>query len=86
MSQFLQPTTTPATAADATAAWIEQRREIMFRDGLTVRAGAGLWIECQSSPNRPEEYLPINTPTGGQLYATAADRDAVLRRLWGHAE
>lgn len=83
MSQTYQPIFALATAADATDAWIAQRREIIERDGHAIRAGAGLWIELQHHDS-PEVWKPINTPTGGQLYATAADRDAVLRRLWGH--
>jgi hypothetical protein len=83
MSRSYQPSFPPATVADATDAWIAQRRAIIERDGHAIRAGAGLWIELQEA-NRPDVWQPINTPTGGQLYATAADRDAVLRRLWGH--
>lgn len=81
MSQPYQPTFLAATADDATPEWIEQRRAIILRDGHAVRAGKGLWIEIQE-PNRPQVWRPINTPTGGQQYATAADRDAVLEQLW----
>lgn len=85
MSQPYQPTFLAATAADVTPEWIELRRGIIERDGHAIRAGNGLWIELQEA-NRPNVWWPICTPTGGQLYATAADREAVLQRLWGVAK
>ena len=82
MSQSYQHTPKPATSADCDDAWIAQRRAIMFRDGHAVRGGAGPWIEVQTI-NEPKQWCTLTLPGGALVFASVADRDAVLSKLWG---
>ena len=80
MSQ--QPNTPPpVTAVDLPDHWLGERREIIFRDGHALRAGAGLWIEVQSI-NSPDYWGRLNLPGNVTTFATLRDRDLVLEKLW----
>lgn len=76
----------PATADDVPAKWIAQVREIIQRDGQALRAGfPACTIEAQNI-NHPEAWQPLNLPANTAVFATEADRDAVLRALWGETK
>ena len=83
MSQSLEYIPKPITAADVPPEWIERVNLALQRDGNAYRASVGepFTIEAQSL-NDPELWLPIMLHTGGNTFATAADRDAVLAQLW----
>lgn len=82
MSEVLQPSSKPTTAAELSPEWIARVRGIIARDGHAVRACMDRpTIEIQN-PNRPEYWQPLNLQTNTHLFATAADRDAVLAQLW----
>lgn len=73
---------TVVTAADLSPDWISDRREIAQRDGHALRAGHGNTIEVQSI--NTGEWLTLQLPDNARDFATAADRDAVLRQLQGY--
>lgn len=83
MSQPYHHAPQPATAADCTAQWVAERRAIILRDGHAVRGGAGPWIEVQTI-NGPRKWCTLTLPGNALVFATIADRDQVLRQLWGH--
>ena len=75
-------TTSTITAADLPPDWISARREIATRDGHALRAGRGNTIEVQSI--NTGEWLTLQLPDNARNFATAADRDAVLRHIQGY--
>ena len=85
MSQPYQPKIAPMAAGDFKAQWIADVRAIIARDGHATRPGSGPWIEVQN-PNHPEVWQPLNLPSNGILFASAADRDTVLEKLVGKSQ
>ncbi len=76
--------TAPAPIAldQVTPQWIEERREIVVRDGFALRAGAPRrTIEIKSL--RTNEWCVLTLPGGAFEFVELADRDAVLARLQG---
>lgn len=81
----------PVTAAECNADWIKVRREIIHREGYAMRAGANNTIELKSltpfeqlaawDPLRINQWVPIALPNEAIVFASAADRDAVLQQL-----
>jgi hypothetical protein len=66
-----------ATAADIPATWVEALATVLWRKVQAYRPGAhALTIEVQSI--KTGEWMPLNLPTNGALFADAATRDAVL--------
>jgi len=82
VSQSNQHAPKPATAADCTAQWVAERRAIILRDGHAVRGGAGPWIEVQTI-NEPKKWCTLTLPGNTLIFASVADRDVVLNKLWG---
>lgn len=94
MSQPYTPRIAPMLAADFKAVWIADVRALLQREGMAARAGdylapkAGelvgehaIWvIEVQST--NTGVWHPLNLPANTTLFASAADRDAVLAQLW----
>jgi len=64
-----------------TPEWLAERRAIIAREGVAVRAGAGPWIELQSI--NTGEWLRLALPDRATVFASAAERDAALRALVG---
>jgi hypothetical protein len=74
------PVVTPLTAAEVLATnWADNVRSAVQRDGNALRAGVGNTIEAQSI--NTGEFGPILLRNGGVVFATAADRDAVLAHI-----
>ncbi len=73
--------TTPAPIALAALPpeWLAERREIIARDGVAVRAGLGPWIEVQSI--NTGAWLKLALPGGAVEFMTFAERDAALAEL-----
>jgi hypothetical protein len=67
--------------ADLPPAWPATVREIVQREGVAMRAGAGGSIEVQSI--NTGEFMPLLLPGGAMEFATAAERDAVLAQIVG---
>lgn len=84
MSQSLNPSAHPIRADEFSAQWIANVRHAIARDGHATRPGQGAWIEVQN-PNQPEVWQPLNLPSNGIHFASAADRDAVLEKLVGRS-
>ena len=70
--------------------WIEQRREILAREGRAVRAGEGNTIEVKSNrtlgviedrPVESNEWFYLTLPTGALAFQHTLERDAVLHAL-----
>lgn len=90
MKAFLPPPP-PLTAADVPADWIEPRRAVIARFLFPLRAGEGNTIEIRSltppeqlaawDPLKFNPWVKFLLPNGALAFATAADRDAVLRQL-----
>lgn len=74
-------TVPPIAASDLPPDWIPLRREIIVRDGVAVRAGAGASIEVKSLTTN--EWCRLTLHGGAQAFVTFADRDAVLAQLQG---
>ena len=76
-------TTAVITRAGLPSDWVALRREIIVRDGYAVRAGAPAWtIEIKSLHTNEWCTLLLNE-AGVREFASAADRDQVLRELVG---
>lgn len=77
----------PIALAALPEGWIEDRRAIVVRDGHAVRAGerggdlSGEPFTLEVKSLRTNEWLRLTLPGGGTTFASAADRDAVLRQL-----
>lgn len=77
----------PINADSCDAEWIETRRAIIARDGYAARAGevgvdlAGTPYTIELKSLTTNEWGRLTLPGGGTVFATAADRDAVLVRL-----
>ena len=79
----------PATLAQCDKEWIDVRREVIVRDGYATRAGevgvdlagAPYTIELKSLTTNEWGRLMLSGET--TVFATAADRDAVLKQLQG---
>ncbi len=68
------------TIAQIDEPWIDDRREVIIRDGYATQAGAGCSIEIKSlQPDNAWRTLAL--PGGAISFTTEADRDAVLKRL-----
>jgi hypothetical protein len=64
--------------------WIEERREVIARDGFAVRAcAASNNIEVQSQ--RTGEWMLFRLPGNSPEFALTDDRNKVLELLWGKA-
>ena len=85
MSQSLQPKRLPETAAEISVEWIAERRAILQHEGHAIRACASsLTIEIQCI-NNPDRWLYLGRDGFPLVFATAADRDAILAQLWSHS-
>lgn len=73
---------TPVTVADVSDSWIQERREIIVREGYALRPGLDLTIEVKSLTTN--EWLPLTLPGDTIRFVSSAERDAVLRRLQGN--
>ncbi len=79
----------PITVEQITPEWIALRREVIVRDGYAVRAGE-VGVDLSGEPFTIElkslttnQWGAIVLPGGAIAFTTAADRDAVLRKLQG---
>ena len=70
----------PITREQVTTRWLKARREVVVDYGYALRAGEGNAIEFKSL-NPDNAWLPLPLPRGAMTFATAADRDAVLKVL-----
>ena len=71
----------PITFADLPPEWIEERREIVARDGYALRAGCGLNIEVKSLTTNRWLLLPLPGKASGFTdKAQLAAALAALRR------
>ncbi len=76
----LIPPIAPITLADLPDDWIEERREIIAREGNAVRACASsLNIEVKSL--RENRWLRLPLPCKAPSFSAAADRDFVLDEI-----
>jgi len=76
----LIPPIAPIALADLPDDWIEERREIVAREGNAVRAhAASLNIEVKSL--RENRWLRLPLPSKAPSFAVAADRDFVLAEM-----
>ena len=72
----------PICAADIPPEWSEMVAEIIHRNGQAIRAHATMpLIEVKSLRDNSWGVLMLHG--SGTLFATAEDRDAVLRRIVG---
>ena len=74
----------PVTLAEISAEWLEERRELIAREGRAVQAGAcaeGFTIEVKSLVSN--EWHPLGWHCGAVCFATAAERDQVMKGLTG---
>ena len=75
------------TAVDAIArdqlpeGWIEERREVIQREGYALRAGEGATIEIKSLTTN--EWLRLALLDKATAFTTEAERDVVLELLTG---
>lgn len=69
----------PITLAELPADWLTDRRELVARDRVPVRAGAGLTIEVWSEARAA--WLRLELPDRAPRFATVADRAAVIAAL-----
>ena len=76
MSTDLKPAMTAAQIPDE---WIDTRHAIIVRDGHATRPGPLHTIEVKSLRN--DLWSPLRLPSDGYSFATAADRDAILKLL-----
>jgi hypothetical protein len=75
-------TTAAAIARDQLPeGWIEERREVIQREGYALRAGDGATIEIKSLTNN--EWLRLALPDKATAFTTEAERDVVLELLTG---
>lgn len=74
--------TKPPITADAVSdQWIADCREALQRQpGIKIRAGVRELTIDTFSVSR-EEWMPLMLPGSGTTFASAWDRDAVLRKL-----
>ncbi|MBL9187892.1 MAG: hypothetical protein JNK23_10460 [Opitutaceae bacterium] len=61
--------------------WLAERRAIIAREGVAVRAGAGPWIEVQSI--NTGAWLRLALPERATVFASTAERDEALAALVG---
>lgn len=74
------PNAAIATASDIPPEWVDTVRATLDREGVAFRAGDPQpTIEVQSV--RDGQFRPLTLPKGGTLFASAADRDLVIRQL-----
>ena len=79
----------PATLAQCDQEWIAVRRGVIVRDGYATRAGevgvdlAGAPFTIELKSLTTNEWSRLMLPGETTVFATAADRDAVLKRLQG---
>jgi hypothetical protein len=79
---IISPASVPVTLAEITPEWIAERREIIVRDGFATRGRAETrTIEVKSLTL--DIWFRLTLPNGGYEFATAADRDAVLKQIQG---
>jgi hypothetical protein len=71
--------TPPATASSIPAEWPLIVREIIQREGQAIQRGAGNSIEVKSL--RTNLWHPLMLPGGSTVFATAQDRDDILRKI-----
>lgn len=77
---IISPASVPVRAADVPPEWIAERRGIILREGFATRGRAETrTIEVKSLTQ--DLWLKLTLPNGGYEFATAADRDAVLKQL-----
>jgi hypothetical protein len=61
--------------------WIEERREVIQREGYALRAGEGATIEIKSLTTN--EWLRLALLDKATAFTTEAERDVVLELLTG---
>lgn len=72
-----------APSSDIPPDWIDTVRRLLAREGRAFRAGDPQpTIEIQSIYDG--QFRALTLPKGGTHFASAADRDAVLRQLQTH--
>lgn len=74
-------TPAPIALAELPPDWIAERRAIIARDGVAVRAGAGPWIEVLSI--NTGAWLRLALPERATEFTSVAERDAALAALVG---
>lgn len=82
MAEKLTPRILPAKADEIAPWWIHKVRETIVRDKHELRAGFPLSIEVKGYI----AFQPLNLPTNGTEFHSAADRDKVLGWLTGTIE
>lgn len=66
-------------AAEIPADWIEERRQVAFRDGHALQEGPANSIQIQSI--RTGEWLTLTLPNNAKAFHTAEERDQVLAAI-----
>lgn len=71
----------PIARSQLPEGWIEERREVIQREGYALRAGAGATIEIKSL--HTNEWLRLPLPDKAPAFTTEAERDGVMGELQG---